>query len=147
MRRRPVLLEAEDGQTLVEAALSMSLMLTMLFGIMTGGWMLYTYHYLSYAARVGARYAVVRGSSCDNSSGMPDCPNVTSDQVQTFVKSVHYAGIDSTLLTITATWPNGTDNAGDPVQVTARYPFAVPLPFFNTGSVAMHSTSQMVISQ
>jgi hypothetical protein len=109
--------------------------------------MLYTYHYLSFAARIGSRYAIVRGSACDNSNGMPDCPNVTSAQIQSYVRGVHYAGIDSTLTAVTVTWPNGTDNPGDPVNVTVQYPFAFSVPFLPSTTVNMHSTSQVVISQ
>lgn len=147
MNRRRGLHHSEGGQTLVESALSISVLLMMLFGVLMGSWMLYTYHYLSYAARVGNRYAIVRGAYCDNSNGMPDCPNVTSDQVQSYVKSVHYTGIDPSALTITVSWPNGTDNPGDPVQVTAAYPFPFSVPFSTSTTVSMHSTSQMVIEQ
>lgn len=147
MTIRKNIMHAEEGQSTVETALSLALLLTMLFGALAGGLMLYTYHYLSYAARVGNRYAMVRGSSCDNSNGMPDCPNVTSDQVQTYVRSVHFAGIDSSALSITVTWPNGNDNPGSPVQVTASYPFTLAVPFLKANSLNLHSTSQMVISQ
>jgi Flp pilus assembly protein TadG len=142
------LISGEKGQTIVEAAVSVALLLTMLIGVIAGGLMLYTYHYLSYAARLGSRYAIVRGSACDNSNGMPDCPNVTSAKIQTYVKgAVHHTGIDPSQLTVTATWPNGTDNPGDPVSVRVQYPFPLWVPFAWSGTVTMHSTSQMVISQ
>jgi len=137
----------EHGQTLIEAALSLTLLLGTLFAAMAGGLMLYTYHYLSFAARVANRYAVVRGSACNSSGGMPDCPNVTSDQVQTYVRGLHYAGIDANQLSVTVTWPSGSDNPGDPVQVRTSYPFPVSVPFVTSRTLTMHSTSQMVISQ
>jgi Flp pilus assembly protein TadG len=140
-------MRGEGGQTMLETALSLALLLTMIFGVIAGALMLYTYHYLSYAARIGSRYAIVRGSACDNSAGMPDCPNVTSAQVQTYVRSVHYAGIDSTQTTVNVTWPRGTKNPGDPVNVTVQYPFLFTAPFIPSTTVNMHSTSQMVISQ
>jgi len=137
----------EHGSTLLEAALSITLLIAIMFGVLAGGFMLYTYHFLSYAARMGARYAMVRGSACDSSNGMPNCPNVTSAQVQTYVQGIRQLGINPSLLTVTATWPNGTDNPGDPVQVTAQYPFPLFVPFGFSKTVNMHSTSQMVISQ
>jgi len=145
-------LRNDGGQTIVESALSLTLLLGMLFGAMFGGLMLYTYHYLSFVARVGNRYAMVRGSACNPSGGMPDCPNVTSDQVQTYVRGFHYAGIDPNQLTVTVTWPNqvGTDpgnNPGEPVQVRASYPFTLSVPFVTLRTLTLHSTSQMVISQ
>lgn len=140
-------MRGDHGSTLVEAALSITLLLAVLFGVMGGGYMLYTYHFLSYAARQGARYAMVRGSACDSSGGMPDCPNVTSAQVQTYVRGIRQLGINSTQLTATTTWPKGTNNPGDTVQVTTQYPFPLSIPFVTSATVNMHSTSQMVISQ
>jgi Flp pilus assembly protein TadG len=137
----------DDGVTLVEAALSISLLLTMVFGIIAGGYMLYAYHYISYAARLGTRYAIVRGSACDNSGGMPDCPNVTNAQITAYVQGKRFLGIDPSLMTVTASWPNGTDNPGDPINVTVQYPFPFAVPFVTGNTVIMHSTSQMVISQ
>jgi len=137
----------EHGTTLIEVAVSITLLTGMVFGIMAGGFMLYTYHFVSYAARAGARYAVVRGSACDNTNGMPDCPNVTSAQVQTYVRSLCQLGIDPGQLTVTTTWPNGTHDPGDPVRVTAQYPFPLSVPFITSTTVSMQSSSQMVISQ
>lgn len=147
MTQRRRFIRCEHGSTLVEAALSMSLLLGMMFGMMAAGFMLYTYHFLSYAARAGARYAVVRGSACDNSNGMPNCPNVTSDQVQTYVRGLRQTGINAAQLTVTTTWPNVTDNPGDPVNVVVQYPFPLSVPFVISNTVNMQSTSQMVISQ
>ena len=140
-------LSSEQGISLLESALSMVLLVAMLFGTMLASMMLYTYHYLSYAARLGARYAMVRGAACDNTNGMPDCPNVTSTQVQTYVRGIHFAGINSSQVSVTATWPQGNNNPGSPVQVTTRYPFQLLVPFVRHGTVNMHSTSQVVISQ
>ena len=137
----------DRGQALVESAISIVLLLTMVFAVIAGGFMLYTYHYLSYAARIASRYAMVRGSACDHSSGMSDCPNVTSTQVQSYVTSVPYAGIDPTLTTVTVTWPKGTDNPGDTVNVVVQYPFPLSVPFIPSSTINLHSTSQVVISQ
>lgn len=138
---------ADHGMSLVEAALSVSLLLTLAFGVIAGGYMLYIYHYISYAARLGTRYAIVRGSSCDNSGGMPDCPNVTSAAISTYVQGKRFLGINTSLMTVTASWPNKTDNQGDPVSVTVEYPFPFYVPFVKGNTVMMNSTSQMVISQ
>src|SRR5579862_2981110 len=132
MNLRKQFLRGERGTTLVEAALSATLLIGIIFGIIGGGYMLYTYHFLSYAARSGARYAMVRGSACDSSNGMPDCPNVTSDQVQTYVRSLRQLGIHSSQLTVTTTWPNGTEAPGNTVNVVASYPFPLSVPFVIT---------------
>lgn len=141
------IISGDQGQTLLESALSIGLLLSMVFGVIMGGYLLYTYHYLSYAARLGSRYAIVRGSACNNSNGMPDCPNVTSAQIQTYVISNRFPGLDPTQMAVASTWPKGTDNPGDTVNVTVQYPFPFYVPFVNQGTVTMQSTSQMVISQ
>jgi Flp pilus assembly protein TadG len=141
------LISGEQGSTIIETAVSITVLLTMIIGVMVGGLMVYTYHYLSYAARVGSRYAMVRGSACDNSNRMPDCPNVTSAQVQAYVKSVQYMGINPTLMTVTAAWPNGTKKPGDLVNVTVQYSFPFSVPFIPSRTVTMNSSSQAVISQ
>jgi Flp pilus assembly protein TadG len=153
MNGRKQFLRGERGTTLVEAALSATLLIGIIFGVIAGGYMLYTYHFLSYAARSGARYAMVRGSACSG-VGMPDCPNVTSDQVQTYVRGLRQLGINPSQLTVTTTWPNGTktdigNEPRNPVNVTVSYPFLffVPVPFIKSQTVTMQSTSQMVISQ
>jgi Flp pilus assembly protein TadG len=147
MSVRRTFLRSERGTSLVEAALSTSLLLGLLFGAMLSGYMLYTYHFLSYAARAGARYAMVRGANCDNSNGMPDCPNVTSDQVQTYVRSFRQLGIDPNQLTVTATWPQGDEKPTHTVNVLVTYPFPLQVPFVISRTVNMQSTAQMVISQ
>ena len=147
MTTRRKFTRGEHGTALLETALSATLLLGMIFGVMAGGFMLYTYHFLSYATRVGARYASVRGSACDGSNGMPDCPSVTSAQVQTYVRGLRQLGINPTQLTVTTTWPKGTNNPGDTVQVTAQYPFPLSVPFVTTKSVSLQSTAQMLISQ
>src|SRR5215469_12636554 len=91
----------EQGQTLLESALSISLLLLLLFGAIAGGMILNTYHTLSYAARLGSRFAIVRGSQCSGLSG--GCPAAASD-VSDYVKSSPFVGIDPSQLTVTTTW-------------------------------------------
>lgn len=145
----------EQGQTLVESALSIGLLLMLLFAAIEGGLILNTYHSLSYASRLGSRFAIVRGSQCSGLSG--GCPAASTD-ISTYVKSAPFVGIDSSQLTVTTTWnappqsPGAcasTCNApGDQVTVNVTYPFsAFQLPFLPALSGTMHSSSTMVISQ
>jgi Flp pilus assembly protein TadG len=150
-------LSGEQGQSLVEVAVSLVVLLIMILGVMEGGWLLYTYHYLSYAARQGSRYAMVRGSACDPSNGMDNCPNATSAQVQTYVRSVHFPGVDPNQVAVTVNWSAGPQSGGtcaspckdpgDQVSVTATYPFPLSIPFIPASRVSMTSTSEMVIAQ
>jgi Flp pilus assembly protein TadG len=150
------LMFSDQGQTLVETALSLGLLLTMILGVIEGALMLTTYHYLSYAARQGSRYAMVRGSQCTGFANA--CPAVASD-VTTYVRGIPFVGVDPTKLTVNTTWgpapatgsscaTPACDDPGDQVTVTVTYPlsgFTVPLISAFSGN--MHSSSTMVIAQ
>jgi len=147
----------DTGATLVEFALSVSILVMMLFGIIEACFGLYACNYVSDAAREATRYAIVRGSSC---TGMSDC-GATQAQIQTYVSSLTYPGIDVNNVTVTATWLSlnstpptawtacaGQCNApGNAVQVQVTYPFALNIPFWKKSTVNLNSTSQAVISQ
>jgi Flp pilus assembly protein TadG len=157
MCRFPQSARNERGGTLVESALMISTLLVMLFGIIGFGHALYTYHFVSNAAREATRWASVRGHTCSGLSG--GCPiDLAGADVQTYVSSVSGMGLDSTKITATTTWiapPNslavcsvsGKQNSpGCVVQVRVRYTYQFLVPLLPAG-FTMQSTSQMVISQ
>ena len=134
--------EGQRGSNLVEYGIVITLLLTMLFGLVDFGRALYAYHFVSEAAREATRYAMVRGSACTS----PGCPASGSD-IQNYVKNVP-AGIDPAQLTVTPTWsPNNCNNPGCVVEVQVSYNFNFMLPFLPRNTVVMQSSSQMVISQ
>jgi Flp pilus assembly protein TadG len=146
--------QRERGAVIIETALSMVVLLTVIFGVLEVSLAVYNYHFLSYAAREGTRYAIVRGSSCNSFAAA--CPNATAADVSTYVKGLGFPGIYGTI-TVTTTWPttgsactpNATpcDNPGNLVKVVVSdlLPFAPP--FVPAQTVTMTSTSEMVISQ
>ena len=167
-------LAGEDGQTMVEMALTCSILFAMIFGIVEISLALYTYNFVSEAAREATRYAVIRGSnSCVISPTFPDCnlnpvttgnPAVTyttTSPLQTYLRGRQFPY--SSGLTVTAAWfsPSGapsntwttactisTCNAvGNAVQVTVTYAFPVGIPYVGAYTISVHSTSQMVISE
>lgn len=132
----------ERGSALIEFSLSMTLLLTMMFGAMDFGRALYTYTEVSEAARQGTRYAIVRGSTC--TSWTTACPASATD-VQTYLRDVPQ-GLHSSSMTVTTTWtPN--NNPGSTVNVKVQYSFNFIFPFLPTSTVNMSSTSQMVVSR
>lgn len=145
----------DAGATIVEFAVASSALFMLLFGIIQACLALYTYNYVSDAARVCTRYASVRGSSC---SGMPDC-NATGAQIQTYLRSIPYPGINSSDLNASAAWYSasatqpttwtacGTQcNApGNAVAVQVTYAFPLHIPFWANATVDLSSTSQTVI--
>ena len=155
----------EDGRSVVEFALACAVLFGMLFGIVYFSMMLYTYHYISEAAREGSRYAIVRGSTCHaNTPGLTNCgtTGITNTQLQTYVQDLGYPGIDAAnRMTVNTTWytpsaslssptvcTTGTCNApGNIVKVQVIYAFPLSIPFWSKKTLNLTSTSQMVIAQ
>jgi Flp pilus assembly protein TadG len=164
--------KSEEGSSLVEFALIFLVMMAMMLGIIDFCRAVYVYHFVSNAAREATRYAAVRGSTCTGDGSCTDdgnCTNyATATCVPTYVDSIAPPGIDtgskgcggSACLTTTPTWPvqaNGptvcstTANApGCTVKVTVSYSFSfifpiVYKPFSSTGTLALSSSSEMII--
>jgi Flp pilus assembly protein TadG len=146
----------ERGSTLVETALSMVILSIVALGVMELSLALYTYHFLSDAAREGTRYAIVRGSSCTTYSGFTSaCPALGAD-IQSYVRGLGFPGITPSLMTVTTIWPTTgasctpsvtpCNNPGNLVQVTVSYRFPLSIPFVPANTLTMTSSSKMVIS-
>ncbi|GGA61218.1 hypothetical protein GCM10011507_10890 [Edaphobacter acidisoli] len=145
----------EQGNTLVEMAVSALLLLCFIFGVMEICLALYTYHNISEAAREATRFAIVRGNSC--TSWASACPASTGD-IQNYVKGLGYPGIDPSKMTITPTWtsytsgytcpaaPSPCNSTGNLVTVKVQYNFPLSLPFVSLTTIPMSSTSAMIIS-
>jgi hypothetical protein len=152
------LLGRDGGQNLVEYALMLIIFLLMMFGIIDFSRALYSYHFVSHAAREGARWAVVNGADCadDLPPSKPTCPGgpATQTDVQSYVSGIVPPGIDSSQVQVSATWPDtsgtcapGSHNEpGCPVVVTVSYNFNFLVPLIHNGTLAMASTSEMVIA-
>jgi Flp pilus assembly protein TadG len=161
----------ENGGTLVETALSLLLLFVFIFGIMELSLALYSYHFVSDAAREGTRYAIVRGSDwanpCDTGNAgtgyTSAACNASVADIQAYVSSLNFPGIFLTTQDVcveffstpptsassSCTNSSGTlTNAnGNVVQVTVTYPFTFGLPGLSKFTYSLASTSQMVISQ
>jgi len=148
-------LRGEEGATVVELALSSAILLSLVFGILGMCLALYAYNYVSYVAREGTRYAMVRGSAC--SASLPGCPGVGAGvDVQSYINQLGFPGIIIQNLTVTTTWPSSgpncppsgpCDSPGSLVQVQVNYQFPLQIPFIPATLLSLNSTSEMVISQ
>lgn len=146
------------GNALTEFALVLPLVLTGIFGVIDFGRALYTYHFVSNAAREATRWASVRGETCNRSAYPSACPAGQID-VQDFVASIAPLGIEKTpsKLLVDTQWvvPPGKTNScnkfknnpGCAVQVQVTYNFKFVLPFLPASTYPMKSTSEMIISQ
>lgn len=148
---------AEEGATLVETAVGLVIILTLFIGFLEICLALYISHFVADAAREASRYAIVRGSmSCSTSPNLSNC-DVTSDEIQTWVRSLGYPGVNPQQLTVTTNWPSsGSDcypstspcnNPGNLVKVDVTYAFPLDIPFWKKATINLSSASEMVISE
>ena len=152
----------ETGSSLVEFALSATVFTMTLFGVMGAAFALYVDHYVDAAARDGARYAMVRGStwtgiSCASTHAL-QCAATATD-VTNYVKAVTPAGFPLTSLKVNATWPgttpsgsscDSTQGANSPqctVAVQVSYSVHLLVPFLSRPDLTLSSTSKVAVSQ
>lgn len=118
---------------MVEFALSFVLFILLVFGVMEGGKLIWTWTTLQHGVREGARLAIMQA---DNASADANIANI--------VKS-RSIGIPSADITVTTTW--GGTGGGDVVAVTAAYP--VPIMFgglvFGPSAINIQASSAAVI--
>lgn len=167
LQRRFQPLNDDTGSALVEMAASCVLLIAMFFGVFEFGLASYTYHYVSDAAREGARFAMVRGStSCINTPSLGTC-NATATQISDYVKNLGYPGINaSAYMTVTVSWltattvTGGTNTTttwatctgtcnlpGNMVNVVVSYAFPLAIPFSSNRTINVTSTAAMVVAQ
>ena len=130
----------EAGQSLVEFALVVPIFLILVFGVVDGVRAVFAYNTIANASREGARYAMVHGASSSSAVG----PGNTS-ALTTYVQ--HYTGgLGSSSVTITPTWPGGSNTAGSKVKVDVQYHWR---PMFSsllrTSALTLDASSTMVI--
>lgn len=166
----------EEGATLVEIAIAISILFAMLFGFIEVSLALYNYHFVSDAAREATRFAMVRGSTCSTNVSTAFCSptdgqsaGATNNDIQTYVQGLGFPFANS--LTTSTTWyAPATSNPTtwtacatqcnnpanfDMVQVTVTNNYSLPLPHFAGGllgswtqsTIRISSTSSRVIAQ
>jgi Flp pilus assembly protein TadG len=135
----------DSGVALLEFSLAMFTVLLLLFGIIDIGRALFTYDWVSDAARQATRFAMVRGSDCSGLSG--GCP-ASADNVNDYVTGLA-TGLDPSQITVASECVGGKSPSlpCDPkasVRVTVQYNFhfVSPLAF---QSWTMSSRSERVV--
>ncbi len=171
------LVREEHGVELLEFALVLPVLILLLFGVFQIGYTMYVYHFTTYAAEEGARYAAVRGQTWSTNTPVScataaqyEC-TATPAMIQSYVQSLATPGIVSTNLTIDETstdvWPGlnpdgnntnctpNTNSRGCLVVVKVNYAFnSVPtvkmvgfFPYMKLSSMTMTATSKSVIQE
>jgi len=133
LRCHAALLAAEQsGSALLEFSLSVWTLLLMAFLIFEFSMMVYTYSVLGDAAREGVRYAVVHGTDSSTCSGPSSgCSDASGSNVTAVVNGYAAVSFHNTSgMTITPSWPDGTSTPASRVLVTITYPY---IPYLNLG--------------
>ena len=127
------------GQTMVEFALSASLLLLVVFGIIEMGFALYNYNTVCSAAREAVRYAIVHSPSGPNPA--------TTSQIQQV--AINYAvGLNPNHLTVNVSWPaDNSLRSRQDAQVHVSYQYQLDVPFLSPVTLTLSSTSHMLVSQ
>ncbi|HWA94414.1 MAG TPA: TadE/TadG family type IV pilus assembly protein [Terracidiphilus sp.] len=149
----------DGGSVLVEFALSACMLLLLEIGLFHLCIAIYSYSFISDAAREATRYAMVRGLSLSNDCTQPgyaDCIAQNSD-IQSYIRGLALPGINPDNVNATTTWLTSSGAAcgtadsckapGNLVKVTVSYTYPYLNPFSSTSTLNMSSQSQVVIVQ
>ena len=133
----------EQGQSLVEFALIVPLLLLVVLGLFDVARAVWQENTLAFAAREGSRYAIVHGAAA--TSPVPYCASCSPSAI---VSAVQGAAIGVPNITVTVTYPDGNNDRNSRVSVSASAPF-VPLPsqYLLNGAltVTLRGGSELVI--
>ena len=145
---RPII-GRDRGQTLVEFALVLPVVLVTIFGILEYGVVVWQYNTIADLAQEGARWASVRGRAAG-------AAGVTESQVQTFVQNralglnpaVSTYTVDASTKTCTTTHvdPN-TLGPGAGLCVVAQKSVAPLTRLVPLGTMTLSATAQMIVAR
>ena len=125
------LAEKHPGQSLIELALILPVLMFILVGIVDFGSVFNAYIIITNVAREGARYGAMH-------------PN--KDDIKDYVTNeAAGSGISIEDDDIEVEFPNDTSEPGNPIRVTVTYDFPLITEFLFGGSTTIQSSAEMVI--
>jgi Flp pilus assembly protein TadG len=147
------LLRRQSGATLVEFAVSLTVMLTFLFVFLETCIAIYTYEMVSDCAKEASRFAVTRGSTCQTSSSTSCTTTVAAINAHaTGMGFPNPGGGSMTFPNTQFPVSNGTTCTTVPipgcqVKVIINYTMPIKLPFVPKNSLSWTTSSEMYILQ
>lgn len=160
MQRLQSIVREDAAAAKIEFALSAMVLLMVLFGVMEVARAGYCFHFVSYAAQQGTRYATVRGASWGTSCSSATSVGCTASQanVQSFIQGLAVPGITAGNITVTPSWPGKTlsgsttgcsnaKSAGCLVQVKVSYSFNFIMAYMPQSAIRFTGTSEAVIQR
>ncbi|MGA2046941.1 MAG: TadE/TadG family type IV pilus assembly protein [Terracidiphilus sp.] len=151
--RRRNRIRSEAGGAALEFALTLPILLTLVFGFIEICMACYVHEMISEVARESTRYASVHGSTCLTGSGST-C-TATSSSVNAYALATGWPNIGGGTVVPNTTYPGGGVSActagsqapGCPVQVQVTYIFRLSIPFIPATNLNLSSSSEMYIVQ
>ena len=151
---------ADSGGVLVEFAISASALLLLEIALFHLCICIYSYCFVSEAAREATRYAMVRGLTLNTDCTTPGFANciAQNNDIQAYLRNLSLPGIVPDNLTTQTTWITsagatcGTDDSckapGNFVKINVYYSYPYLQPFSSRSqTLTMSSQSQVVIVQ
>src|SRR2546425_957091 len=135
--RRPRSKKGERGNYIIESGICFVVFFIILLGILDVGRGIYSYNFMSAAAKEGTRYAMVHGNSSGSIASASDIQNVVRSWL------IGVVGADSA--TVTTTW-TPDNKPGGLVQVQVQCAFA-PISSLLVGNWTLKSSSKRMIVQ
>jgi Flp pilus assembly protein TadG len=149
--------QMQRGGALVEFAVVAPVMLIFLFAIVNFGIAMFEYHATQYAAKVGARYASVRGANCTVSGcpittaglqtyvrgAVPGAGNATVIPAWNFPDSTNYTGFQNVATACGST----SESRGCFVTVSVSNPISLNIPFVFNHNVTFNASSTVPVTQ
>jgi Flp pilus assembly protein TadG len=135
----------ECGQAIVEIAIALPIIAAFAFAMIELCLAFYSYCMISESAREGTRYAIVRGATCQTSTGA-SC-TASAATLNGVVTQLGWPNLGNGTMSANTTYPDGNENPGSRVQVVVSYVFPYNIPFAPKGTIHMSSTSVMYIVQ
>ena len=133
----------ENGQAMIEFALTITFLTLLIFSIVEMLGFIYTYSVMANAAKEGVRYAIVHGANNSSPSGpatpvTASSPPCTASNNSTNIAAVskqtkNFAGFslhDTSNMTVYVCYLDGNNSVNSVVAVTISYPFR---PLFGLG--------------
>jgi Flp pilus assembly protein TadG len=108
----------DRGQSLVEFALMVPILFLLIVGLVDIGQGLQAYVALGNAVRETARETAVHGAAASTPWG----PAANDANVTTSLRS-RAVGLDGSAITVTSSWPSGSNAQGNEAVITATYTF------------------------
>jgi Flp pilus assembly protein TadG len=169
IRKLAALAGEESGAEIVEFAVSISLFFMALLGVIGFANAVYVYHFVTWGAQQGTRYAIVHGADFSSTACSSVAPpafamkyncEASSTDVQNYVRSTTPGGINVSSIAVNTTWPATTpdctsgctacspaQNAGCLVNVQVTYTFDFSLGFLPKSALSLTGTSERVIEE